>query len=43
MSLVEPPRVPDLAAERERPPKLDPHLRPRLTTPARLQDQLVKT
>src|SRR5437870_1396102 len=37
MSLVEPPRAPDLAPQRERPPELDPDLRPRLSTPARLQ------
>src|SRR5207249_4956795 len=31
--LVEPPRAPDLASKRERLPKLDPDLRPRLCAP----------
>ncbi len=35
--LVEPPRAPDLAPQRERLPELDPDLRPRLRAPARLQ------
>jgi hypothetical protein len=35
--LVEPPRAPDLAPQRERAPELDPDLRPRPRTPARLQ------
>src|SRR5206468_1035626 len=35
--LVEPPRAPDLALQRERSLELDPDLRPRLGAPARLQ------
>ena len=36
-SLVEPPRAPNLAPERERPPELDPDHGPRLRDPARMQ------
>src|SRR5437867_7868669 len=35
--LVEPPRAPDLAPQRERPPELNPDLRPRLGAPLRVQ------